>query len=165
MSEFDMEKYYEETALVAQERIFSQEKWDNRFIELATLISTWSKDTTKVGCVVVGPDREIRSVGYNGFPRGLKETPERTERPEKYLWTEHAERNAIYNAVRMGVSLKGCTLYCSWTPCMDCGRAIIQSGIYAVVGKQRGDDGKWGEELTKTVKMFDEAFVEFRLML
>ena len=54
------------------------EKWDHRFIELAKHISEWSKDpSTKVGCVVVGDDREIRSTGFNGFPRGIEDKLER----------------------------------------------------------------------------------------
>ena len=139
-------------------------KWDRRFVEMAELVATWSKDTTQVGCVIVGPDREVRSVGYNGLPRCVDEREERITRPEKYLWTEHAERNAIYNAALVGIPLKGCTLYCSWVPCMDCGRAIIQSGIGCVVGRAKQDgDGKWSDELRKTIGMLDEAGVEFRL--
>ena len=56
------------------------EKWDQRFIELAQHISGWSKDpSTKVGCIVVGEDREIRSTGFNGFPRGIADDSERLE--------------------------------------------------------------------------------------
>src|SRR5690242_7044614 len=110
-------------------------KWDQRFMELAKLIATWSKDrSTKVGCVVVGTDNEVRSIGFNGFPRGVDDdVEERHERPAKYAWTEHAERNAIYSAVRVGISLKGCTMYLPWFPCMDCARALIQSGIAELV--------------------------------
>ena len=54
------------------------DKWDFRFIELARHIALWSKDpSTKVGCVVVGEDREIRSTGFNGFPRGIDDNAER----------------------------------------------------------------------------------------
>lgn len=58
------------------------DKWDQRFIDLAFHLSGWSKDpSTKVGCVVVGEDREIRSTGFNGFPRGISDDNERlTER-------------------------------------------------------------------------------------
>ena len=75
---------------------------DDRFMNLA-YVAEWSKDrSTKVGCVVIGPDREVRSMGYNGFPRGINDEIERRHaRPDKY--TEHAERNAIYNAARVGV--------------------------------------------------------------
>jgi dCMP deaminase len=108
---------------------------DNYFMSLAVTVSAASKDrSTKVGCVVVGPDNEIRSTGFNGFPRGVNDNaPERHERPAKYLWTEHAERNAIYNAARMGTALKHCRLYCTFAPCMDCARAIVQAGICEVI--------------------------------
>ncbi len=59
------------------------EKWDLRFIELAKHIAAGSKDpSTKVGCVVVGEDREIRSTGFNGFPRGINDDIERLENRE-----------------------------------------------------------------------------------
>ena len=110
-------------------------KWHYRFMELAFLISTWSKDpSTKTGAVVVGPDREIRATGYNGLVRGVDDSvQERMERPTKYDFFEHAERNAVYNACLTGTSLKGCTLYATHAPCTDCARAIIQSGIKTVV--------------------------------
>ena len=82
-------------------------KWDIRFLELAKHISGWSKDpSTKVGCVVVGEDREIRSTGFNGFPRGISDDNERlTDRNQKYPLICHAEENAIMHAARIGVSL------------------------------------------------------------
>lgn len=112
------------------------DKWDLRFLKQADEVASWSKDTsTKVGCVVVDPDsRAMVSVGYNGLPRGVNdEVPERFERPAKYLWTEHSERNAIYNAARRGTSTEGCTMYMPWFPCADCARAIVQSGISRLV--------------------------------
>ena len=106
--------------------MFSQ-KWHERFMDVAELVRTWSKDpSTKVGAVVVGPDREIRSTGYNGLVRGVDDNkPERLERPTKYDFFEHAERNAVYNACLIGASLKGCVIYVTAMPCPDCARAII----------------------------------------
>ena len=74
------------------------EKWDGRFLDLAAHISNWSKDpSTKVGCVVVGPDREIRSTGFNGFPRGIADTDERlSDRNLKYPLICHAEGERYY---------------------------------------------------------------------
>ena len=94
-----------------------------------------SKDpNTQVGCIIAGPSHEIRSTGYNSFPRGIRDdVPERHQRPTKYLWMEHAERNAICNAARVGTPLEGCTLYVELMPCMDCARAIVQAGIREVV--------------------------------
>lgn len=61
-------------------------KWDGRFLDLAVLVGEWSKDpSTKVGAVLVRPDRTIAAVGFNGFPRGVLDHPERYEdRPTKY---------------------------------------------------------------------------------
>jgi dCMP deaminase len=136
--------------------------WDKRFMDLAILISQWSKDrNTKVGCVIVGPDNEIRSTGYNGFPRGSHDDVEsRHERPAKYRWTEHAERNAIYNAARVGISLKDCRIYLPWFPCMDCARGIVQSGISTLVALQPDvNDSKWGEDFQIALELFSEVGV------
>lgn len=109
--------------------------WDRRWIELCQLISSWSKDRSrKVGAVIVDDRNNVISLGWNGFPRDVDDNVEsRHERPMKYLFTEHAERNAIYNAAAKGVSLLGCKVYLQWYPCADCARAIIQSGISEVI--------------------------------
>ena len=75
--------------------VIMSDKWDKRFLDLAKHISDWSKDpSTKVGCIVVGEDREIRSTGFNGFPRGIEDKQERLEdREQKYPMICHAEEN------------------------------------------------------------------------
>ena len=110
-------------------------KWDQRFLDLAKHLSGWSKDpSTKVGCVVVGEDREIRSTGFNGFPRGISDDNERlTNREKKYPLICHAEENAIMHAARIGVSLKGSSAFVTWPPCSRCARSLIQAGIKEVV--------------------------------
>ena len=143
-------------------------KWHNRFMEMAELVASWSKDTsTKVGAIVVGPDREIRSTGYNGVVRGVDDDiPERLERPTKYDFFEHAERNAVYNACLIGASLKGCVIYVTAMPCPDCARAIIQSGIKMVVTKKlppidkNTPKGTWRDKVIYSAQMFNEAGVE-----
>ena len=143
------------------------EKWHRRFMEVAELVATWSKDkSTKVGAVVVGPDREIRSTGYNGVVRGVDDDiPERQERPTKYDFFEHAERNAVYNACLIGASLKGCVIYVTSMPCPDCARAIIQSGNKMVVTRKVDVDanaptGTWRDKLIYSEQMFKEAGIE-----
>ena len=108
--------------------------WDEYYLEICRAVGRRSKDpNTQLGCVVVGPAHEIRSTGYNSFPRGIRDdVPERLARPAKYLWIEHAERNAICNAARAGTATEGCTLYVELMPCMDCARAIVQAGIVEV---------------------------------
>lgn len=144
------------------------EKWDNRFLDLAKYIATWSKDPrTHVGAVFVGHHKEILSVGYNGLPRGCKDdVPERNVPNEKYFWYEHAERNAIFNAARMGVSLKGSTLYSSLCPCMDCARAVVQSGIVRVVypkeiPEHMKSSKNWEASMTRTHQLFNEVGLEY----
>lgn len=143
----------------------SQERWDARFIQLAECVASWSKDRSRrVGCVVVGPHREVRSLGYNGFPRGVDDEVEgRHERPAKYRWTEHAERNAVYNATRSGTSLAGCTAYVTWYPCADCARAFVQSGIAVLVSPRPDfDDERWGADFRVVEEMLGEAGVVVR---
>lgn len=139
--------------------------WDQKFLRLALEIASWSKDqSTKVGAVIVGADREIISTGYNGMCRGIDDNvPERHVRPGKYMWFEHAERNAIYNAARIGISVKGSTIYVTSLPvkfpcCADCGRGIIQSGIVRVVQEPfAGDAARWKDSCDVTMQMFSEA--------
>lgn len=140
-------------------------RWDDYFMALAKLVATRSKDrSTKVGCVIVGPDNEIRSTGYNGFPRGVDDgAEERHQRPAKYLWTEHAERNAVYNAARAGMALKGCRIYLPWFPCMDCARAIVQSGLVEMICHEPDlNDPKWGNDFANVLTLCAEAGVVIR---
>ncbi|MGE5487376.1 MAG: deoxycytidylate deaminase [bacterium] len=109
--------------------------WDEYYLQVCRVVASRSKDpNTQIGCVIVGPAHEIRSTGYNSLPRGIRDdVAERFERPTKYLWMEHAERNAICNAARAGTATEGCTIYVEIMPCMDCARAIVQAGIAEVV--------------------------------
>ena len=82
------------------------EKWHYRFMEVARLIATWSKDpNTKTGAIVVGPDREIRATGYNGLVRGVNDDiPERMERPASFHLSKvrgwSARPNTIFSNTR-----------------------------------------------------------------
>lgn len=140
--------------------------WTEYFINIAEQVKEKSKDiNTQIGAVIVGKDKEILTTGYNSFPRGLNdELPERQERPEKYFWFEHAERNAIYNAARIGVSLKESTAYLtSGLPCMDCARGLIQAGIKKVVCKENcttKNKDKWSEQQERSLILFSECGVE-----
>jgi dCMP deaminase len=139
-------------------------RWVEYFRTLAHTIKLKSKDErTQIGAVIVGKDKEIVSTGYNSFPRGLKDNhKERQKRPEKYYWFEHAERNAIYNAARIGVSTKGTTMYLSCgIPCADCARGIINAGITRIfcerVDSTKGEH--WGESQERSWDMFHETGV------
>lgn len=141
--------------------------WDAYFAGLLVHVAVKSKDPhTQIGAVIVGPDREIRSTGYNSFPRGLNDSvQERLQRPEKYFWMEHAERNAIYNAARCGTQLKGCTLYVNSVPCIDCARGIVQAGIAELVVCDSSDaehKSRWQESYKRTEILLEECGVHVR---
>ena len=141
------------------------EKWDVRFVKLAMHIANWSKDpSTKVGCVVVAEDREIRSTGFNGFPRGIEDDEERLlDREQKYPLICHAEENAIMHAARIGVSLKGSTAYVTWPPCSRCARSLIQSGIKEIIYPTPGEiPERWVEDFNISNSMISEAGVVVR---
>lgn len=141
------------------------EKWDHRFLDLATHIAGWSKDpSTKVGCVVVGEDREIRSTGFNGFPRGIADTDERlADRELKYPLICHAEENAIMHAARIGMTLKGCIAYVTWPPCTRCARSLIQAGVVEVIyPKQLEIPERWRADFDLSTSLLIEAGVTVR---
>lgn len=138
----------------------SQRNWDKRWFDLVTLVSTWSKDrSTGCGAAIIDDRNVVVSLGWNGFPRGINDDVEvRHERPTKYGWTEHAERNAIYNAAANGHKTVGCTMYLTLFPCADCARAIIQSGIAGIVVVEPDwDDPRWASHFNLADTMLGEG--------
>lgn len=137
------------------------------FLRLAYLAALESPDlSTQNGAVIVSHDGGL-TFGCNKLPMGVEVTPERLERPKKYLWTEHAERNTIYAAARSGVNTSGATMFCPWFACADCGRAIIQSGIDLVIGHKKMFDetpDRWKDSIAEAFEMFAEAGVETELI-
>ena len=131
--------------------------WDDRFLELATVISSWSKDpSTKVGAVIVNKDKKIISTGYNGFPRGIKDDHRLDNREQKYDLVVHAEANAIIHAKE---PLDGCTIYTMpFMPCSRCAGLIIQAGIQRVVSVPSAED-RWSANFQLSKDMLLEAKV------
>ena len=122
-----------------------------------------SKDpSTQVGAAIIGPDREARSTGYNGPCRGEDDSDTSLfERPLKYAIFEHAERNAIYNAARIGVSCRGCTMYVTFPPCVDCARAIVQSGIARLVlHRDSPNSERWAESQQTAMDLLQRCGVQ-----
>lgn len=139
------------------------DKWDERFMRLAQHVAEWSKDeSNKIGAVVVGDGNKILSTGYNGFPRAVNEdVPERHKRPAKYMYTAHAEENAVANAANEGVALKGATIYISGLPpCSTCARLIIQSGIRRVVVQTLEYPERWKGSIDPALEMLNEVGIE-----
>lgn len=140
--------------------------WVEYFLGIAEQVKLKSKDKyTKIGAIIVGEDNEVLSTGYNSFPRGLTDDVDsRQERPEKYFWFEHAERNAIYNAARVGTPLKNSTIYLtSGLPCIDCARGIVNSGIKRVYCKEEcttKNKEKWNESQKRSRELLIECGIE-----
>lgn len=139
-------------------------KWDFYFLGMAEYVSTASKDpSTKVGAVIVAPDRRVVSMGYNGLPRGVEDTEERlNNRDLKYQLIVHAERNALLFARE---PLDGCTIFTTpFAPCSVCAGMIIQAGIKNVVSYYVNNT-KWVDSFKLSSKMFKEADVQMTLYL
>lgn len=145
--------------------------WDELFMRHAYLIASKSKDSrTKIGAVLVR-DRHVISEGYNGLPRGVCDCiPERMDRPEKYFWFEHAERNSIFVCARYGHATEGATMFTQGVPCADCTRAAIQAGISEIVVHKQWQDyeqkfgwEKWLESGKRSAAMLQEAGIPVRV--
>lgn len=133
--------------------------WQKYFLELAEQVATRSKDpSTKVGCVIATEDKVVVATGYNGIPRDVLDKPERMERPAKYLWTSHAEENAVAMAARVGSRLRGGHAFVTHMPCCRCARMLIQAGISTVYCGD-GTTSMPLEEFDVATQMFREAGV------
>ena len=168
----DEEKYFAKYDSIEKEM-----KWIEYFFDICKVVSTKSKDpSTKVGSIIVNSGNSIISTGYNGFPIGVNDnlitikegkpfSNERYEREKKYLWTSHAEENAICFAARNGIKLEGSKLFVvGMRPCSRCSRLIIQSGIKEVYVLNNVDETtleRWKEDFDIAENMFKESKIKF----
>lgn len=149
-------------------------RWQQHFLQLCLDHARMSKDpSTCVGAIIVGPDRELRSSGFNGFPRGIEDSPMRLrDREMKLKLIVHAEMNAVLNAARVGLPLKGCTLYLAATddtghvwggpPCSRCVVEIIQAGITKIVSyPPKAVPSRWHEDLILSRLLLNEAKIAY----
>lgn len=141
------------------------DKWDRRFLDAAELVASWSKDpSTKVGAVIVRPDKKISSWGFNGFPAGVSDEDKLYEdRDTKYARVIHAELNAILNA---NESVKGHKLYSTLFPCSNCAAAIVQSGITYVIAPPVPEEiaERWGDSFEHATTLFREGRVDWNIL-
>jgi dCMP deaminase len=150
-------------------------RWDRHFLRLCLENAAMSKDpSTQVGSVIIGPDREVRSAGFNGFPRGIADTAQRLQdRETKLKLIVHGEMNAILNAARVGIPLKGCTLYliatdytgATWggPPCTRCAVEIIQAGITEIVSQPfKSIPSRWLDDIEFARGILAEAGIRYR---
>ena len=140
-------------------RRFILSNWNNRFIDMARLVATWSKDpSSKVGAVIVDDKKRIVSVGFNGYPKGIPDEYN-GDREDKLRKSIHAEENAILFAK---CDLSDLIIYVTHPPCSKCGTIIIQSGIKKVICLKPSDDflERWKVDIDTSKEMFNHAGVE-----
>lgn len=134
-------------------------KWDSRFLSMADLVSSWSKDpSTKVGCVLVDRNRRVVSVGFNGPP--IKTVDAEYIREVRLRRSIHAEANALHFA---NSDVSGCTAYITHTPCANCTGHLIQRGISRIVARVGSNDfeSRWAEDIKESKVMCSESGVMF----
>jgi dCMP deaminase len=150
----------------------SKMSWDEFFMRHVYLVASKSKDTrTRIGAVIVRDNRVI-SEGYNGMPIGVNDNvQERYERPEKYFWFEHGERNAVFACARFGIACQGGVMYTQGVPCADCARAVIQAGIKEVVVHKQWQEWevefyweRWIESQKRSTTLLSEGGVQVRVL-
>jgi len=159
-----------------------QEEIDTMYLREAYKLAMQSPDpSTQNGAIIVRQNNlfsvnkeNVIGVGFNCFPKRFAVTSKRMERPQKYSYIEHAERNAVFNAAELGKSPKGGIMYVPWFACADCGRAIIQVGIKEVIGStfpekwwketRTEEDGakNWYDSRGHAIEMFDESGIVCR---
>jgi dCMP deaminase len=143
-------------------------KWDEYGILLAEAVRQKSKDpSSKIGAVLT-INHAVISTGFNGFPIGVDEAEtSRWERPIKYQYVCHAERNAIALAARHGTATEGATLYMVGMgpptyPCTECAKMLIQSGVVRIVARGfKSLPESWVADLEFARKLLLEAGVEY----
>ncbi len=142
--------------------VIAELKWHCRWISMAAQYASWSKDeSTKVGAVIVRDKRQL-TAGFNGFPQGINDhDPKKWKRPDKYLYIEHAERNALNQAALHGISVEGATLYLPYSPppCDSCTRGIIQTRIARVIGPTNSFPGK-GDQWQRSMEIANEMLFD-----
>lgn len=134
-------------------------------LELAEAVASRSRDpSTKVGCVILRPDKSVCSVGYNGFPRGMEDRPEWYEdRAEKYDRIVHAEANALLSAQE---PVRGMTVYVTHPCCLQCAKMMAAAGVRRVVAPEpRGEfEKRWGSETRRANQIMSESGVQVDLL-
>lgn len=139
---------------------------DEEYLADCTEYASRSPDPSrKTGAIIVDAAGEVTARGRNHFPYGIACTEVRLERPAKYKWIEHAERDAIYSAARRGVTTVGSDMYLTWYPCADCARAIIQAGISHLICREPDwADPRWSEDFAIVREMLAEAQIAVRFV-
>lgn len=133
------------------------------FLTIARMAADLSPDRSRqVGAVLVSQELNIIGTGTNTLPYGVPHEDKYLVRPAKYNWTEHAERNVVYEAARKGQSTEGAMMVLPWFPCMPCARCIVQSGVRRVIAQNPDcSDPTWGSDFIDALELFKAAGVQF----
>lgn len=138
-----------------------RQPWDEFFLGLARYYSGQSKDpSTKVGSVIVRPNKTVAGMGYNGFPRLMPDKPEYlNNRAKKYPRTVHAEINALGTV--LDHDLTGFTSYCSFMTCDRCLIELASRGIQRFVFPTPTEDQltRWSESFALTRELAEDMQV------
>lgn len=138
----------------------------NALMDLAAKAATKSPNKIRqVGAIILVCDGAEPIAACNTFPAGVADLDWRHEGDGRLVWMEHAERNAIFHAARHGRSLTSATIASTFFPCIDCARAIVQSGIARLVSpKPALEDPVWGPSFPRSRIILEEGGVELVLL-
>ena len=129
---------------------------DLRYLRMARI---WAENSycqrRKVGALVV-KDKMIISDGYNGTPSGFENVCE-DENNVTHPYVLHAEANAITKLARSSNNSDGATLYVTASPCIECAKLIIQSGIKRVIYAEK-------YRLTDGIDLLERANIEVKYL-
>jgi dCMP deaminase len=137
--------------------------------EVYRYAKTFSTDPSTQNAAFILTTDDIILKGANHFPTNVIESPDRWQRPLKYSYVEHAERNALYQGSKRGISTDKGIMYCPWAACTDCMRGIIQSGVSKLVVHHNPLDNTrfgspvsdlWKESIKIALTMLEESGVE-----
>jgi len=162
----EMELLFEQVRAQGKRAGEDQLRWDRDFLAMAEWFALRkSKDPSTKCCGIITRGREFVSMGYNGFAKGVGDSPERyADRERKLRRVVHAEINAIVFARQ---NLEGCTLY-TWPfmPCSNCAGVVINAGIKRVVAPETPAEKRqrWAENMADAAEQFAEAGVELVIL-
>ena len=138
--------------------------WDKYFMEIAKMVAKRSTcDRRNVGAVIV-KDKNILSTGYNGSPKGLPHCDEAGHEMSDghCVRTIHAEANALIQAAKHGVAMDEAVMYLTDSPCYDCFKMLVNSGIKEVVYGEYYDSRY--DSSSKVLKLAKKARIKIRTL-
>lgn len=137
---------------------FSEDHSKKMLVKAYTFALNSPDPSTQNGAIVISGDGGAPIFGCNTFTWGMKPSPKRLERPLKYTYVEHAERNAIFAAASVGAALEGGIMWCPWAACTECARAIVQVRIKTLVRHKQASD-RSPERWIESIALADEILL------